>query len=58
MKKDLVDILACPVCKSSLTLDVVEEEKGDVVSGSLFCQKCSHKYPIKDSIPNLLPPNA
>jgi uncharacterized protein YbaR (Trm112 family) len=58
MKKDLVDILACPVCKSSLTLDVVEEEKGDVVSGSLFCKKCNHKYPIKDSIPDLLPPNA
>ncbi len=58
MKKDLVDILACPVCKSSLTLDIVEEKNGDVVSGSLFCKKCNHTYPIEDSIPDLLPSNA
>ena len=58
MKKDLVDILACPVCKSPLKLDVAKEEKGDVVEGSLTCQKCNHRYVIKDSIPNLLPPGA
>jgi uncharacterized protein YbaR (Trm112 family) len=58
MKKNLVDILACPVCKSPLKLDIVKEERGDVVDGSLFCQKCNHKYVIKDSIPNLLPPDA
>jgi uncharacterized protein YbaR (Trm112 family) len=35
----------------------VEEEKGaEVISGSLFCPKCSQRYPIEDSIPNLLPP--
>ena len=56
MKKDLVDILACPVCKSPLTLDIVEEKNGDVIRGSLSCKKCNHNYPIMDSIPNLLPP--
>lgn len=58
MKPELMDILACPVCKIPLKLDVVEEKDGDVVTGSLFCKKCNHNYPIKDSIPNLLPPNA
>ena len=58
MKKDLVDILACPVCKSPLKLDVVKEEKTDVVEGSLFCQMCNYAYSIKNSIPNLLPPDA
>ncbi len=58
MKPTLMDILACPVCKSSFKLDVVEEKDGDVITGSLFCSKCNHSYPIRDSIPNLLPPDA
>ena len=57
MRKDLVPILACPVCKSPLELTATEEKDGDVVSGSLFCRKCSHAYPVNDPIPNLLPPN-
>ena len=55
MKKDLMDILACPICKGDLTLTVTEE--GDeVVSGSLHCSFCDETYPIEDTIPNLLPP--
>jgi len=57
MKKELMDILACPVCKSSLKLNITEEKEGEVITGSLFCQKCNHTYPITDSIPNLLPPH-
>jgi uncharacterized protein len=57
MKRDFVNILACPVCKRPLKLEVAEEKNGDIVSGSLFCQKCNHKYAIKESIPNLLPPD-
>lgn len=57
MKSELTDILACPVCKSSLKLDTVEEKEGEVITGSLFCSKCNHTYPIVDSIPNLLPPD-
>ena len=56
MKRDLMDILACPVCKSPLELKVEKEDEQEIVSGSLFCQKCSETYPIVDSIPNLLPP--
>ena len=56
MKKELVQILACPVCKGDLELSVVEERGGEVVSGSLFCPKCQYPYPIVDTIPNLLPP--
>lgn len=56
MKKELVDILACPVCKNPLVLTVVEEKEGEIVSGSLRCGKCKHDYPIKDTIPDLLPP--
>ena len=56
MKKDLMDILACPVCKGGLELRVDEEQGDEVVKGSLFCGKCDETYPIEDSIPNLLPP--
>ncbi|HIE17118.1 MAG TPA: Trm112 family protein [Dehalococcoidia bacterium] len=57
MKKELMDILACPVCKGSLELTVTEEKDDEVITGSLFCAKCNHSYPITESIPNLLPPD-
>jgi len=56
MKKDLMDILVCPVCKGKLTLTVEKENGKEIVSGSLFCNKCKVTYPIVEGIPNLLPP--
>ena len=56
MKKDLLDILVCPVCKGKLELKVEEEWEGEIIKGSLRCSKCGADYPIEDSIPNLLPP--
>ncbi len=57
MRKDLMDILACPMCKGELTLTVDEEEGDEVIRGSLACAACSETYPIDDGIPNLLPPD-
>ena len=57
MKKELIDILACPVCKGELELNVEEENEKEVVTGSLYCQRCNEHYPIVDTIPNLLPPD-
>ena len=57
MKKDLMEILACPVCKSELELKVETEEGDEVITGELVCHKCDEAYPIEDSIPNLLPPD-
>lgn len=57
MNKELLDILACPVCKGDLELNIEEEdEKGEIVTGSLYCRKCDQHYPIAEGIPNLLPP--
>ncbi len=56
MKKDLMEILACPVCKGELELKVEHEEDDEVVTGALFCAACDESYPIEDTIPNLLPP--
>ena len=55
MKRELVDILACPVCKGGLELNVEVEGGGEVITGSLHCSECDVSYPIVDSIPNLLP---
>ena len=57
MKLELMDILACPVCKGSLQLDTKEEKDGQIITGSLYCAQCDHTYPISDGIPNLLPPD-
>ncbi len=57
MKRDLTDILACPVCKGALELRVDTEEAGEIVAGSLRCASCDETYPVADGIPNLLPPD-
>ena len=57
MKPELMDILACPVCRGELELTVTREDDGEIVEGSLRCTGCGETYPIEDSIPNLLPPD-
>jgi uncharacterized protein YbaR (Trm112 family) len=57
MKRDLMEILACPVCKGELELTVEQEDEKEVIKGSLYCRNCNETYPIEDGIPNLLPPN-
>jgi uncharacterized protein YbaR (Trm112 family) len=56
VKKELMEILVCPVCKSELKLEVTIEEGDEVIQGSLICSRCNESYPIDDAIPNLLPP--
>jgi len=42
--KNLLDILACPVCKG----DIIEEKE------ELVCVKCKRRYPIREGIPIML----
>ncbi len=42
--KELLEILACPVCKVDVKL---EGEK-------IVCTKCGRRYPIRDGIPVML----
>jgi uncharacterized protein len=44
--KELLAILACPVCKTEVTYN---EEKQQI-----SCAKCGRKYPVKDDIPIML----
>ena len=56
MRRDLMDILACPICKGELSLTVQNESDQDITAGLLDCATCNETYPITDGIPNLLPP--
>jgi len=42
--KELLDILACPLCKTEVKLE------GD----KIVCTKCGRRYPVKDDIPVML----
>jgi uncharacterized protein len=65
MRRTLMDILACPLCKAELRLEATTEEPAaagdpsgpEVVEGSLTCTACGEVYPITGGIPNLLPPD-
>jgi uncharacterized protein YbaR (Trm112 family) len=60
MKRELLKILCCPVCKGPLLLEVegeeAGEEAGEIIKGTFYCKVCSVYYPIDEGIPNLLPP--
>jgi len=58
VKRKLMEILACPVCKNHpLDIAVTKEDGGEIISGTITCSKCGGTYPIEDSIPNMLPQN-
>lgn len=57
MKMELTDILACPVCRGNLELNAEKQDDREIVSGFLYCVGCDTRYPIVDTIPNLLPPS-
>jgi hypothetical protein len=42
--KELLDILACPLCKTEVKL---EDDK-------IVCINCGRRYPVKDDIPVML----
>lgn len=46
LNKELLDILACPKCKSDLELTRPED--------GLICASCKVVYPIKEEIPIML----
>ena len=55
MRRSLMDILCCPVCKGNLALDIKNENEKEILEGELLCSTCDVIYPIHEGIPNLLP---
>ena len=50
LPKELLNLLACPVCKGELSYD----EKKEV----LVCDACGVFYEVRDGIPDLIPEQA
>ena len=50
LNKELLEILACPLCKGDLEYDTTNEK--------LICNECRLKYAVKDDIPIMLPDEA
>lgn len=44
VSQELLDILACPACKTPVTLEGEE----------LICGQCQRRYPIRNDIPVML----
>ncbi len=58
MKKSLVEILACPECRSPLELSVFEQtafKAEEIMSGAILCNQCPRAFPIIDGIPRFVP---
>ena len=55
MRKDMMEVLACPMCKSDLTLQITSQDGDEITSGTLTCNRCDEVYPVEDGVPNLLP---
>ena len=58
MKRELMDILACPVCKGSLALSVTQEQEDEIVEGSLKCELLRRDLRHRGHHPQPPPPGA
>ncbi|MFQ6125307.1 MAG: Trm112 family protein [Candidatus Heimdallarchaeota archaeon] len=51
MKRKLMELLACPICKSErLELHVFEETE-EIDAALIVCPDCDRWYPVIDGIP-------
>ncbi|VUT24023.1 MAG: Trm112p-like protein [Candidatus Methanolliviera sp. GoM_asphalt] len=58
MRRDIIDLFACPICKGDLVIDFISKEDGDeIIEGGLCCSKCKEHYPIENGVVILLPPD-
>lgn len=57
MQTKLLKILACPKCKSDLSLNQTETFDEEIVEGSLACATCEKNYPITNGIPRFIEPD-
>jgi uncharacterized protein YbaR (Trm112 family) len=55
MKRSILPLLCCPVCKGELTVHVDKGNDREIINGILHCHSCCVNYTIEDGIPDLLP---
>ena len=57
MKRDIVDMLACPICNGDMSVTINNGDQHEVLDGILHCPACDIDYPIEEGIPLLIPPS-
>lgn len=58
MKQRLLQYLACPACKSTITLRAVNTKEGEeIMEGELACSGCPNSFPILRGIPRFVRPD-
>jgi len=58
VKRIVLKMLICPAClpdEHDLNSDITEEQKGDIVTGTLTCGKCGKAFPIRNGTAFLSP---
>ena len=56
MKRHLLEDLVCPLSSDPLRLDAIADAD-EVETGDLACTGCGRRWPIRDGIPRLVPPD-
>ena len=54
MKKQILDILHCPMCTQNLTLIDKEVVEGEVIDGALVCNGCQSSFRIMNGVPRMI----
>ena len=54
MKRNFLEVLACPSCEGALNISVTEECDGEILKGDLICS-CGKQYAIVRGIPRFVP---
>ncbi len=55
MRRNLLDILACPRCHGRLSCAATSEASGQIIAGTLDCAQCARSFPIVNGIPRFVP---
>ena len=51
MKESIIGSLCCPQCHKVLECGITKIESGEIKEGTLICNRCFKKYPIRSYIP-------
>lgn len=54
MKEDIIESLYCPHCRKKLECEITKIEHGEIEEGTLICNGCFKKYPIRNYIPRFV----
>lgn len=56
MTEQLLEKLCCPIDKSDLEVNIINEsEEGEILEGLLTCPQCDRYFPVIYGIPILIP---